>query len=150
MVLIFVNILAASIWIGGYVAVVFVTRIARRRLTPADQIAFFKDFGKTWGIVATSALLVALASGAVLTADHGWTTTATAAAVVAGVLIATTFLGMRQARRISALRSELLDHATDTEKQDRVKAAALRAAQLRALLGILTLILLGLGSAIAA
>lgn len=150
MILIFITLLAASIWIGGYVAVVVMTRIARRRLAPADQIAFFKDFGKVWGIIATPALLVALATGTVLIASHGWTTTATVAAVVAGVLLLTTFLGMRQARMISGLRRELLDSPTDEEKQKRVKVAALRAARLRALLGILTLILLGLGSAIAA
>lgn len=150
MVLIFINLLATSIWIGGAVAVVFVTRTARRRLTPADQIAFFKDFGKTWGIVGTSALLVALASGAILIADQGWTTTATIAAIVAGLLLLTTFLAMRQARRISELRRDLLDHSTDELRQKQVRAAAKRASQMRGLLGILTLILLGLGSAIAA
>lgn len=69
--LIFIHLHAASIWVGGFVTIVVVIRVARRRLDPAGRVAFFRDLGRIWGAVSGSALLVALATGAVLISKHG-------------------------------------------------------------------------------
>ena len=95
-VLVFVHLLATSIWVGGFVAVVVVARIARRELGGAEQIAFFRALGRAHGVVTGAALALALVSGAVLLANRRWDGTALAAVVLAAALVVATAVGVRR------------------------------------------------------
>ncbi|MGH7498639.1 MAG: hypothetical protein ACREL3_07300, partial [Gemmatimonadales bacterium] len=61
--LIAVNALASAIWVGGLVAIFVAARAASRTLDPAQRVAFFRSLGRTYGVVGTTALLVAIVSG---------------------------------------------------------------------------------------
>lgn len=105
--LVFVALLAACVWIGGLVAIAVVARIARAQLAPADQVAFFRTLGRDYAKVGTSALVVALACGAVLVAQHGGDNAGRWIAVALGALVVVASLGgMRQARAMTRLRRE--------------------------------------------
>jgi putative copper export protein len=62
-VLVFVHLLAASVWVGGFVAVAVVARVAKRELDPAARVAFFRSLGRDYGKVGGSALAVATLTG---------------------------------------------------------------------------------------
>ena len=47
-ILVFVELLAASIWIGGFVAIGVVAKVARAQLEPAQRVAFFRHLGRTY------------------------------------------------------------------------------------------------------
>ena len=64
--LIFLFLITASIWIGGYFAVIVVTRIARRSLPRADQIVFFRHLGQIGGGIASIDLRPASIKGVAL------------------------------------------------------------------------------------
>jgi uncharacterized membrane protein len=149
-VLVFFHLLAASIWVGGFVAIVVVARVARRELEPPARIAFFRGLGRAYGIVGGSALAVALATGAALLADHGWDATATVAAALAGVLVLATVAGVRQARGMTRIRRAAAAAPDDPALAFGVSRGARRAAVLRGAIGALTLALLAIGAAIAA
>jgi hypothetical protein len=105
--LVFVALLAASVWIGGLVAIAVVARIARTQLAPTDQVTFFRTLGRDYAKVGTSALVVALACGAALLAQHGADDTGRWIAVALGALVVVASLGgMRQARAMTRLRRE--------------------------------------------
>lgn len=145
-VLVFVALLAACVWVGGFVAIVVVTRVARRQLERPAQVAFFRALGRSYGIVGGSALVVALASGAVLLSDRPWDGTALAAAVVAAALVLVTGAGVAQARGMTRLRHRALREPGDAALAARVRRGALWAAILRAAIGTLSLALLALAA----
>ena len=142
-------VLATSIWIGGIVTIVIVARVARRTLAPTDRVAFFRGLGVAFGPVGAAALLVALALGAVLAFRRPWDPTLTVAVVVAVVLLVVTAWGIVQARSMTRLRARSLQHPDDVALARGVQAGATRAMALRAAITALTLVLLGLGAAIA-
>ncbi len=146
--LIAVHAIAASIWVGGMVAIFVVARVASRTLEPAQRVAFLRSLGRTYGIVGSAALLVALASGALLLEGHPWDGLMVAAAVVAFALLVATFAGMTQARAMTRLRRRALDDDAGGQFDARVKRGALVAAGLRAGIGVLTLVLVLLGTAL--
>jgi uncharacterized membrane protein len=145
----FVVLLAASIWIGGFVTLVVVARIARRHLEPADRVEFFRALGRSWGVVSGGALLVVLAGGVVLLNDHGWDGTAVAAMVLAGCVVLATAAGVVQARGITRLRRRAVGDPGDQTMRHRVRRGARRAAVLRAAIGVLSLATLYLAAVIA-
>ncbi len=151
-VLVFIHLLAAAVWVGGFVAIVVVVRAARESLEPDQRVAFFRALGRGYGIVGGIALLVALATGAVLLAgrDGGWDAAATVAAVLGAAIVLATAAGVRQARAMTRLRQAALAAPGDESLARRIDRDSRRAAVLRAGIGILTIALLAVGAAIAA
>lgn len=140
-----VLILAMAVWVGGFVALVVVTRVARAALGPAERVAFFRALGRSYGIVGGVALLLGLVTGGVLLAGRPWTGQSTATAIVAGLLVASTVAGVAQARQMTRLRRRALQHTHDAALVERVRRAGRRAALLRGGIGGLSLALVALG-----
>jgi len=149
-VLAFVALLACSIWVGGFVAIGVVARIARAQLDRPAQIAFFRALGRRYLVIGLSALLVALAAGAVLLAQRAWDTTALAAVIVAAALLVATVAGVAQARGMTRSRARAVRSPGDADLARRVRRGAVRATILRAAIGVLTLALVALAAALAA
>lgn len=145
-----VLILATAVWIGGFVAIVVVARAARRALGPAERVAFFRALGRSYGVIGTGALVVALGTGASLVYGRRWDGALVAAIVVAAALVATLAAGVVQARSMTRLRRDALRHPGDEPLAARVHRRARAAAALRAMIGALSLALLALGVLLAA
>jgi uncharacterized membrane protein len=145
-----VLILAAAVWIGGFVAIVVVARVAGRTLGPAERVAFFRALGRTYGVVGTVALVVALGTGVSLVYGRPWDGALIVTVVVAAALVAALATGVVQARRMTRLRREALGHPDDAPLAARVRRRARGAAVLRAMIGTLSLALLALGVLLAA
>lgn len=144
--LVALNILATSIWVGGLVAIFVVARAASTTLEPTQRIAFFRAFGRAYGIVGSAALLLAFGTGAILLGGHPWDGLLVTALLLAAALLAATFAGMAQARGMSRLRSQALETPALAE---RVRIEARIAAGLRGAIAVLTLALLVVGAALA-
>jgi uncharacterized membrane protein len=141
--------LASCIWVGGYVAIAVVARVATRILAPDQRVAFFRGLGRTYGIVGGTALLVALGTSAGLLSDRAWGGTLTATAALAAALVLAVAVGIVQARRMTRLRSGALADPADRQLARRVRRSARSAALLRAAIGLLTLVLIALGALMA-
>jgi uncharacterized membrane protein len=138
-------IFAATVWIGGSAVIVLVARVASCTLTPEARVAFFRKLGRSYGAIASAALVVAYGAGATLVFGRPWNATLTATAVVATALVAATAVGVVQARRMSRLRSRALAEPDDAQLSRRVRSGAARAGALRGAIGGLSLALLALG-----
>ncbi|HET7052807.1 MAG TPA: hypothetical protein VFI09_02685 [Solirubrobacterales bacterium] len=148
--LLVVNAIASAIWVGGLVAIFVVARAASRTLDPAQRVAFFRALGRAYGVVGTTALLVAIASGAILLDDHPWDALLIATAIVTGALLLAAGAGMAQARAMTRLRRSALERTADAEVVARVRRGALLATALRGAIAIFTLALVVLGAALVA
>lgn len=145
-----VFVLATSIWIGGYVAIAVVARTATTTLSPAERVTFFRSLGRTYFWVGCPALIVALATGAVLTRDLAWSALLTTTVVIAALLVVSFAVAVAQARRMTRLRRALLQSPDDEQLNTRVRAGARAAGGLRAALGVLSVALVVLGAFLAA
>jgi hypothetical protein len=132
-------VIGAATWVGGFVTVVVVNRVAARTLPPADRVAFFRAFGRTFGATAGVALVLALVGGGVLMRHHPFDATAIATVVLAVALVAATAIGVAQARAMTRLRGAVLAAAGDATT---VARGARNAAALRSLIGVITIALL--------
>lgn len=142
-------VLATSIWVGGYVAIAVVARVASHTLAPAQRISLFRGLGRTYGVIGGLALLAALGTGAALVSDQAWGATLTATTVVAGALLLSTALGIVQARRMTRLRRTAVAQPQDAALAVRIREGARNAGLLRAVIGALSLALIALGSLLA-
>lgn len=138
-------ILATSIWIGGFVALVVVARVASRTLPAPTHVEFFRCVGRTYGQVASLALAAALTLGAILIYGRTWNAPLTATVAVAAALVISTIVGVAQARRIGVARRQALEQPADLHRLAVVRRGARTAAALRAVVGALSLALLALG-----
>lgn len=102
--LVAIELVAASIWVGGLVAIFIVARAASATLDPPQRIALFRVLGRVYAIVGSLSLLVAIIVGAILLDDHPWDALLIATAIVAGALVAALAIGMAQARAMTRLR----------------------------------------------
>lgn len=141
--------LASCIWVGGYVTIVVVARVAVRTLAPAQRVAFFRALGRTYIFLGVPSLLVALGTGAALLTDHAWDGVVTAAVVVAAALVAILAAGVVQARRMTRLRVDALAAPDDPRLSARVRRGSRSAGLLRATIGVLSLALIALGALLA-
>lgn len=92
--------LASCIWVGGYVAIAVVARVATQTLASGQRVAFFRALGRTYLLLGVPALLVAFGTGAALLNDHAWDGLLIAAVVVAVVgLLSLAHQRMEPARR---------------------------------------------------
>jgi hypothetical protein len=149
-VLVFVALFAACVWVGGFVAIAVVARVARRQLERGARVAFFRALGRSYGVVGGIALVVALGCGAALLAGRAWDGTALAAVLVAAALVLVTVAGVAQARGMTRLRRSALRDPDDEALAAHVRAGAVRAAVLRAAIGALSVALLALAAVLAA
>lgn len=145
--LVSLSLFAASIWTGGLVAIFVVARTAAKTLQTGQRVEFFRVLGRSYGVVGTGALLVGLAAGALLLRGHPWSATQIAAAAVAGALLAATAGGMLQARAMTRLRRRALHQ--DPALGPMLRRGARLAAALRGSIGLLTIVLMVLGAALA-
>jgi hypothetical protein len=145
--LVAVELVAASIWVGGLVAIFVVARAAGATLGTEPRIDFFRALGRTYGVVGGLALLVAIGCGAALLVGHPWEWRLVLAAVLASILLLVTAAGMWQARRMTRLRRRALTGTASL--QERVRRGALAATVLRGAIGLITLALVVLAAALA-
>lgn len=148
-VLVGVFILASCVWVGGYVAIAVVARVATRTLDPASRVAFFRGLGRSYLLVGAPALLIALGTGAGLAGDHAWDGVLVATVSVAAALILSLAVGVAQARRMTRLRAAGLAAPRDESLASRILREARAATLLRAVIGLLSLALIALGSLLA-
>jgi len=146
---VFVLLLATSIWIGGFVAIAIVARVARHELDAPTRIAFFRRLGRRYLVVGGGSLAVALGSGGSLLAPGDWTPTKTVAAALGLALALATVVGVIQAREVARMRASNLLGAQNAASAEVERSAVACAALLRASIGALTFALLAVGSAIA-
>ncbi len=139
-VLIAVEMLAASIWVGSLVCLALVSSVARDVLDPASRIALFRGIGRLYGVVGTGALVVAIGIGVALAGRPShWTASVTGALILSGVLVVVTALGMIQARRMTARRRQAIDAPDDQAVTRMIRRGAAMAGALRASIAVLTL-----------
>lgn len=141
--------LASCVWVGGYVAIAVVARVAARTLEPASRVAFFRALGRSYLFVGTPALLIAIGTGAALASQLPWDGVLVAAAVLAAALLVSLAAGVVQARQLTRLRVAALTDPSDSALARRVRHGARAATALRALIGLLSLALIALGSLLA-
>lgn len=144
-----VLVLAAAVWLGGFVTLVVVVRVAHQTLGPAERVAFFRRLGRRYGMVAGLALALALATGASLLYQRRWDGPLTATAVVAAGLVAATVLGVTQARQMTRLRGEAVRRPDDAVLAGQVRRGARTGRILRTVIGALSITLLALGIVLA-
>jgi len=146
----FVALLGTCVWVGGFVAILVVVRVARQQLDGSAQVAFFRAFGRRYVRVGAPALVLGLGAGAVLLADRRWDATSMAAVLVSVVLVLATAAGVAQARGMTRLRARTLgDPGGDHAVAERIRRRSVRAAVLRAAIGLLSVGLLALASVLA-
>ncbi|MGH8860295.1 MAG: hypothetical protein ACRDVG_03500 [Jatrophihabitantaceae bacterium] len=141
--------LATSVWVGGYVAIAVVARVANRTLEPANRVAFFRALGRSYLFVGAPALLVAIGAGAWLATDRSWDDELAASVALAAALLVSLGVGVKQARRMTRLRAAALADPSDLRLTRRVQHGARTATVLRAVIGLLSLALIALGSLLA-
>jgi putative copper export protein len=142
--LVFLELLAMSIWVGGLVTIMIVARIARNHLRPAEQVTFFRHLGRSYGRVGTAALGVALAGGAALLFQRPVDAQLVATVALAVLLVVVTAVAVRQARAMIRLRERGLE---DPALRPAIRRRAGTAALSRATIAVLTLGLLALAAA---
>ena len=138
--LVAVELIAASIWVGGMVCLAIVAKAARGVLDESSQVAFFRAVGRRYGMVGTASLLIAIAAGLALSwPPSSWSRTIDAAALLAGVLVVATIAGMMQARAMTALRRKLIANAGDSSTAVALRRGRLLANGIRGLMALMTL-----------
>ena len=146
-VLIAVEMLAASVWVGSLVCLALVSRVARRVLDGPSRVALFRGIGRLYGRVGTGALLVAIAAGvAIAGRPSHWETTVSLAIILSAVLVALTLVGMAQARRMTVQRQRALGAPHDASIASRIGRGAAVAGALRGSIALVTLVILALGA----
>jgi uncharacterized membrane protein len=81
-----VHLLAATVWVGGTVALVFVAVPPVQRLEGEDRARLLREFGRRWRPIGWGALGLAIATGVALAGrDHAFDTTSTGFDSVLGV-----------------------------------------------------------------
>jgi hypothetical protein len=144
--LVTVELVAGSIWGGGLARTGAVARPATATLGPSARIDLFRALGRRYGIVGTTALLVAIVGGAILLSGHRWEWRLIATLVVTVGLLAASAIGMLQARRMTRLRRRaLLEPGLDP----RVRRGAIAASVLRGAIAAFTFALVVLAATLA-
>jgi hypothetical protein len=146
-VLIAVEMLSVSIWVGSLVCLALVSTVARRVLDAPSRVALFRGVGRVYGIVGTGALLVAIAAGvAIAGRPSTWSVGVVASIVLAILLVALTGVAMVQARAMTVQRQRALGDAHDESAARVIRRGATTAGALRGVMGLLTLVILLLGA----
>lgn len=142
-------VLATSVWVGGIAALVVVASATRRTLSEEERVRTFRLVGRVWAPVAGTALVVGFVISAILTWGHPHETAWYLAVAAAAAVVLTTAAGIVQARALSALRRRALNAPHDEWLAALVGRTASRAAVLRGLIALWTLVLVVLGVIVA-
>jgi hypothetical protein len=138
--LVAVELVAACIWVGSLVCLALVANVARHVLDGPSQVAFFRAIGRCYGIVGTTALLVAIGVGLALAwPPSSWSGTIDAAVGLAGALVLATAAGMAQARAMPTLRLRAITAPDDQEIARAVRRGRMLAGALRGLMALVPL-----------
>lgn len=137
-----VLLVSSAVWLGGWVALVVVSRSTSATLDRAARVAFFRHFGRRWGIVSTVALLLAYATGGMFLFATTWDSVSTWLVVLAVTLLVILGPGVLQARRMSRLRRAALAAPADEQLASRVRSSRRAAVALRGGIGLLSLAML--------
>ena len=140
--------LGVGAWIGGFATVIMISRTSRSVLAPADRVAYFRRFGRGYVVVASVMILLVIVPSAILVSEDSVRPVAIATLAVACALVIITAVGIRQARKMTRLRTMALD-AEDDRASDAVRRGASIAIVLRSMIGIGSLALIALALAIA-
>lgn len=144
-----VFIVATSVWVGGYVAIVVVARTAGATLEAGARVAFFRSLGRSYLWVGLPALIVALVTGGVLARHQDWGGLLVVTAAVAALLLVGLAVAVAQAKRMTRLRRRLLESPDSAILSEQVRRGARAAGSLRAVLGLFSLALVVLGAFLA-
>ncbi|HRQ10552.1 MAG: hypothetical protein WC972_11850 [Trueperaceae bacterium] len=143
-------VVTTSIWLGGYVAMAVVARASAKSLEPAVRVAFFRALGRAYLPVGAAALAVGFISGGVLLRQRPVDVLSIAAVLIAVLLVVCLGVAVAQARRMTRLRQQIGAAPDDERLQMKASSDGRAATALRALLGVLSLVLVVLGSMMAA
>jgi hypothetical protein len=142
-----IGIVAGSIWIGSLVCLALVSNASRRTLDSASRVALFRVVGRTYGIVGTSALAIAIAVGLTLAWPPSEMTGTLRIEFLLGALrLLATLAGMAQARSMTVKRQHLLAAPEDPRAKRTVRHGAQIAGVLRGTLALLTFGVVVLGA----
>lgn len=138
--LVAVELIAASIWVGGMACIAVVAKVAREVLDEASQVAFFRSVGRRYSVLGTTALLVTIAVGLALSwPSLSSSRTIDAALSLAGVLLVATIFGMRQARAMTTLRRIMIANPADSSVANSLLRGRRWANAIRGLMALITL-----------
>jgi hypothetical protein len=143
--LVAIELLAASVWTGGLVAIAVVARCARQQLDAATRVAFFRTLGRQYLRVGFGALVAAYGAGGALLEDGQWSDIKSAIVVSAAVLVVVTLAGVVQARSLTRLRRAALTGDPRLDASYLARQAG-RAGALRGLIATLTVTLVVLAA----
>ena len=147
--LVAVELVAASIWVGSLVCLAVVTAAARRVLDTPSQVALFRAVGRRYGLVGTTALLVAIGAGLALSwPPAAWSPITDWAVALAGLLVIASGAGMAQARAMTRLRRQATSAPEDQGLAVTVRRGRLLANMLRGLMAAVTLAIVVLAAQI--
>ena len=108
--------LGAAVWVGGYVTLTVVTRVANRTLTADQRVAFFRILGQVYGRVSAVAFLCLVAGGAVLLRDRRWDALLTSAVIVAAAIVVVTVVVMTRTRATSMIVARRVSTTTSVPR----------------------------------
>ena len=146
-VLIALEMVAGSVWVGSLVCLALASSVARRVLDGQSHVALFRSIGRVYGIVGTGALLLAIASGLALAGRPSrWSVAVTTSIVLSLLLAGLTGVAMRQARVMTIRRQRVLDDPSDEPAARLIRRGATTAGALRGAMGLLTFVILVLGA----
>lgn len=138
-VLVTVLIVAASVWIGGYAAVIVVSVISAKTLEGPTRVRFFRMLGSAYLKFTVPALIVAYAIGWSFLARLTWTGELTRMAVASVLLLVVLAAGVVQARGMTRLRRRAFAEPANDALRRSIRRKARTATILRGLIGLLTL-----------
>jgi hypothetical protein len=146
-VLIALELLAASTWVGSLVCLALVARVARRVLDEPARVTLFRGIGRIHGIVGSAALVIAIGAGvAIAGRPSHWTGGVALALILSLLLVVLTGVGMLQARAMTVRRWHALDTPHDETCAKAIRRGAAIAGALRGSIALVTLVILALGA----
>lgn len=140
-------VLSTSVWLGGYLTIFIVALSSRRSLSPEARVDFFRALGRDYLPLGVAALVGGLGSGAYLLQLRGWGPLPYAASALGVALVVVLAVAVGQARALTKARARRLAAGEAGTAAD-VKRNAASAGLLRALLGVITVALVVLGTLI--
>ena len=141
-------ILASSVWIGGFVAIVIFSASSKKALGRPERIALFRQFGHRYVRVAGVAFVLVAVPGAVLLVARPLDGFTSPCWLSRSPCVVVTWIGVRQARAMGRMRKAGLAHPTTAPTPPR-STVPRSASVLRAGIGLLSLALFVLGVAMA-
>lgn len=135
-------VLGSGLWLGGFVTIAIVSATSRNTIGAAERIALFRGLGRRYAVVAAVALaLVAVPGGVLLLAVRPLDGFTLAILVVAFGLVVVAAVAVRQARRMTRMRSAALADPRDATRAAAIARNARIAKTLRITIGVVSVAL---------